>query len=112
MELGLKIYVSLVLVGFLSMATYLYYILWLGPERKRERLRRQGIKGPPPSILYGNISEMKRIELREKAPMEEGGHVSHDYYPLLFPFFEQWRKDYGMDSISLPLEMIILCEHQ
>ncbi|RWR80538.1 cytochrome P450 714B3-like protein isoform X1 [Cinnamomum micranthum f. kanehirae] len=75
MELGLKIYVSLVL--------------------EKRKAKKAGIKGPPPSILYGNISEMKRIELKEKAPMEEGGHVSHDYYPMLFPWFEQWRKDYG-----------------
>lgn len=99
MELVLKIYGSLVLVGFFSMVRYLYYFLWLGPERKRERLRRQGIKGPPPSVLDGNISDIKRIEVKVKvkASMEKGGLVSHDYSPMLFPCFEQWRKAYGMD---------------
>jgi hypothetical protein len=42
--------------------SYVWTILWLRPERIRQRLRRQGVKGPKPSLLLGNIPEMRRIQ--------------------------------------------------
>ncbi|CAD6258608.1 unnamed protein product [Miscanthus lutarioriparius] len=42
--------------------SYLWTFQWLRPERIRQRLRRQGEKGPKPSLLLRNIPEMRRIQ--------------------------------------------------
>ncbi|XP_058075248.1 cytochrome P450 714C2-like isoform X2 [Magnolia sinica] len=95
MELVFKIFFSLFLVGLCSLPAYLYCILWMFPGKNREILRKQGIKGPPPSLLNGNISEMKCMGSMEKKPGEDSRDVSHNYALTLFPYFERWRKDYG-----------------
>ncbi|KAL5974886.1 hypothetical protein ACLOJK_031559 [Asimina triloba] len=94
-----KIFFSLLLGGLFISLACLYYVLWLGPERNRERLRRQGIRGPPPCFPYGNMLEMERYctQSTEKKPPDdqEGNSFSHNYAPMLFPYFERWRKSYG-----------------
>ncbi|KAH7667439.1 Cytochrome P450 protein [Dioscorea alata] len=99
--LGFLFNISLFFVGFITtFALYLYYISWMKPERTRNELRKQGIKGPSPLFFYGNLLEMKRILLEEKARRgrEKGGpcHIHHDYTSSVFPYFTQWRKTYGM----------------
>ncbi|XP_058075250.1 cytochrome P450 714C2-like isoform X2 [Magnolia sinica] len=88
-----------VLVGLWSMFVYVYYMLWLMPEKIRGRLQRQGINGPLPSFLYGNIHEMQRILSVEKdmalSRTCNGGHVAHNYASTLFPYFDRWRETYG-----------------
>ncbi|WOL14751.1 Cytochrome P450 [Canna indica] len=93
-----QVLLSLCLVGVCSLALYLYYIAWLRPESVRRKLRQQGITGPPPSsFLYGNSLEMKRLVIAEKSRGRRQGlvEIKHDYMPLVFPYFEQWRKAYG-----------------
>ncbi|KAG4991368.1 hypothetical protein JHK87_024825 [Glycine soja] len=36
-------------------------------QRVRKRLQMQGIKGPPPSFLHGNLPDMQRIQSQAKA---------------------------------------------
>ncbi|KAL8051076.1 hypothetical protein ABFX02_06G122000 [Erythranthe guttata] len=78
---------------------------WLNQWRIRRKLQLQGIKGPTPSFLYGNVWEMQKIQA-SAANMEEtkkmkktttnnDEFVAHDYTSTLFPYFEQWRKQYG-----------------
>ncbi|KAF8364681.1 hypothetical protein HHK36_033361 [Tetracentron sinense] len=88
---------SLALLAFGSFFVYLYSILLLKPKRLREKLRRQGITGPPPSFLYGNLPEMRKIQSSvTKAPNDHEAEIlEHDYTSTLFPYFEQWRKEYG-----------------
>ncbi|KAM0948008.1 putative cytochrome P450 [Dioscorea sansibarensis] len=98
--LGFLFNISLFFVGFITtFALYLYYISWMKPERTRNELRKQGIKGPSPLFFYGNLLEMKRILLEEKARRgrDKGGacHIHHDYTSSVFPYFTQWRKAYG-----------------
>ncbi|KAK0592429.1 hypothetical protein LWI29_018932 [Acer saccharum] len=86
-----------VLVCFL---VHLYTSVWLKSERVRQKLRLQGIKGPRPSILYGNLAEMQRIQLNAVKMTTSSSRasdeiVAHDYTSSLFPYFEQWRKEYG-----------------
>lgn len=75
---------------------YLFNILWLKPQRLRWQLRKQGIKGPQPSLLYGNVPQMQKIQtsMAMKAS-NHGEFIAHDYTSTLFPYFEQWRKEYG-----------------
>jgi hypothetical protein len=85
--------------------SYVWTILWLRPERIRQRLRRQGVKGPKPSLLLGNIPEMRRIQkqLAESDHQEQqaagGSHrFSSNYMAALFPYFHHWNKVYGMSA--------------
>lgn len=108
MEFLLQLLPSLCLVGVCSLVLYLYYVVWLQPESIRRKLRRQGITGPPPRPLYGNSLEMKRLVAAARSRAggggRVGGEIKHDYTPLVFPYFEQWRKDYG---ISSSLELMV-----
>ncbi|XP_043703100.1 cytochrome P450 714C2-like [Telopea speciosissima] len=88
---------------------YIYIIAWVKPERLREKLRRQGIRGPPPSFLLGNVPEMKKIQSslaasssssinsisKEVRVVLEDHMTAHDYTSTFFPYFEHWRKQYG-----------------
>ncbi|CAN6226572.1 unnamed protein product [Urochloa humidicola] len=84
--------------GAITLALYLYHVLWLAPERLRAALRAQGIAGPRPSFPYGNRAEMRQAAAdarRAAAPLQRGGSIVHDYRPALFPHYERWRKEYG-----------------
>jgi hypothetical protein len=72
---------------------YLGNILWLRPEKIRKRLRRQGVKGPRPTLLDGNTREMKRIR-HELKPMKK--QDSNNYISTLFPHLLIWMETYGM----------------
>nr|URS64329.1 cytochrome P450 714C2 [Wurfbainia villosa] len=77
---------------------YSYFILWIRPQRLREKLRSQGIHGPPPSFLHGNILEMRRILHEQKlnrAQVEGSVSVTADYSSSLFPYLSYWTKKYG-----------------
>lgn len=103
----LKVIGSLAVAAMVSYVVHLYSTAWLNCERLRKKLRRQGVRGPTPSFLYGNLPEMQRIQMKAKAAIDEaalphGEFIAHDYTSSLFPYFEQWRKEYGMvDSLSL-----------
>ncbi|KAL6642169.1 hypothetical protein ACP70R_020350 [Stipagrostis hirtigluma subsp. patula] len=78
---------------------YLYTVLWLKPERLRQKLRSQGVKGPKPSFLFGNIPEMRRIQELSKSDEEQDAETSDrftsDYVATLFPYFFHWSRVYG-----------------
>ncbi|KAK4489352.1 hypothetical protein RD792_005159 [Penstemon davidsonii] len=99
--LGLLLRLGLLLLGI---ALYFFKIFWLNPWRIRRNLELQGIKGPKPSFLYGNALEMQKIQalsaLKKSGTTSgnNGEFVAHDYTSTLFPYFEQWRKEYGKPS--------------
>ncbi|XP_042381258.1 cytochrome P450 714C2-like isoform X1 [Zingiber officinale] len=77
---------------------YSYFILWIRPQRLRDKLRSQGIHGPPPSFLHGNIPEMRSIlhEHKLKQAQAEGSvSLTADYSSSLFPYLSYWKKKYG-----------------
>ena len=101
------------------LVAYLYSILWLRPERLRQKLRSQGVKGAKPSFLFGNIQEMRRIQqqLTESHQEQEAGitdRFSSNYVATLFPYFLHWSRVYGMlrntlaESLSIRFQMSIL----
>ncbi|BAT12443.1 Os11g0119700 [Oryza sativa Japonica Group] len=79
--------------------SYVYIILWLRPERLRQKLRSQGVRGPKPYFLFGNIPEMRRIQqLAKSAHEQEAGSTdmfSSNYVATLFPYFLHWSRVYG-----------------
>lgn len=98
--LAMKLVFSVVVVGILSWILSVYGNLWHESQRVRKRLQMQGIKGPPPSFLHGNLPDMQRIQSQAKAASTcNSNHsdqfLAHDYTTTLFPYFEHWRKQYG-----------------
>lgn len=94
--LVVKMLCSVLVVGVFCIFLHLYNLMWVRPERLRGKLRRQGIRGPPPSFIYGNVPEMQKIQLlMAMKPPNHAQIVAHDYTSTLFPYFEQWRKAYG-----------------
>ncbi|KAF8009814.1 hypothetical protein BT93_J0722 [Corymbia citriodora subsp. variegata] len=97
----IKVLGSIAVVAMVSSVVHWYTATWLKCERLRKKLRRQGVRGPAPSFLYGNLPEMQRIQMKAKAAIDEaalphGEFIAHDYTSSLFPYFEQWRKEYGL----------------
>ncbi|XAR60839.1 hypothetical protein NMG60_11034363 [Bertholletia excelsa] len=67
-----KVLFSGAVLGFLALLVRLYNTLVTEPKRLRWRLRRQGIDGPPPSFLLGNIGEIRnarKAEAKGLAPL-------------------------------------------
>ncbi|KAF6172632.1 hypothetical protein GIB67_041955 [Kingdonia uniflora] len=99
MELHLvEICFTLAFLGFTSLLVHLYYLLIWKPRSLRSKLLKQGIKGPPPSILYGNIPDMKKIQsamVTTIETVEQTQQHHHDCFSKIFPYFKQWIDEYG-----------------
>ena len=92
-----KAFISLALVGVLGLFLRLHNALVAEPRRLRSKLRKHGISGPPPSFLLGNIGEIKKARTANaKVVPTCGPPTTHDCATVLLPFFEKWRKLYGM----------------
>jgi len=94
--LEIVLVVSTILLGLALV--YLYEVLWLRLEKVRKKLRRQGINGPKPTLLYGNTQEMKRIRQELKCVQRQDKDMN-GYISTIFPHFLLWRKTYGMYRI-------------
>ncbi|PON32369.1 Cytochrome P450 [Parasponia andersonii] len=92
----MKIMLTLVSLGLISILLGVFHTLILNPRRLRSKLRKQGIGGPPTSFLLGNILDMKRAKSQVSNPSHgEEGIIVHNCSSLLFPSLEQWSKQYG-----------------
>ncbi|KAE9605968.1 hypothetical protein Lal_00025493 [Lupinus albus] len=88
---------SVIIVGILSCIVYVYVNKWYKSERIRRKLIKQGISGPPPSFLRGNLPDMQRIQAQVSSTNNSFKFLEHhdDYTATIFPYFEHWRKQYG-----------------
>ncbi|KAF2306581.1 hypothetical protein GH714_019583 [Hevea brasiliensis] len=70
--------------------------MWVKPRRIRSTLWRQGIRGPKPSFLYGNIQEMKNIQSVLVNDQASQPAVSHNtWVKSIFPYLHLWAQKYG-----------------
>jgi hypothetical protein len=91
-----KIIITLAMLAFVTMLKKMCDALILKPKRLRSLLRKQGIRGPPPSFLIGNIGDMEKIiSSASKAQQKEEQAITHNCSSVIFPFFDEWRKSYG-----------------
>ncbi|KAG6630513.1 hypothetical protein CIPAW_13G023600 [Carya illinoinensis] len=85
------------LEGFLVLLVHLYDLLILKPKQLRAKLQRQGIRGPSPHFLLGNIFEMKRLLSRVNftptptptttATIDHlATAIAHDWPSTVFPY--------------------------
>ncbi|CAI9781635.1 unnamed protein product [Fraxinus pennsylvanica] len=117
MILAEKIILSLFFGGVFVLFLQLYDALLLKPRSRRLKLQIQGIKGPIPSLMYGNIAELKRIQLQKRptgVSVEDnqfGGRsvVEHAWISAVFPHIEQWRREYGPTFMYSTGNIQILC---
>ncbi|XP_010255656.1 PREDICTED: cytochrome P450 734A1-like [Nelumbo nucifera] len=72
-----------------------FFICWVLPTRAYNKLRKSGFGGPIPCFPLGNIREMTmtKKKIRSSSPSLE--YISHDIYPIIFPYFSQWRELHG-----------------
>ncbi|KAG6415527.1 hypothetical protein SASPL_122939 [Salvia splendens] len=88
--------VSAAVIVSLRLLFLLYNVVVAQPRRLRSALHRQGLSGPPPAFLLGNILEMKRArDAAAKASPVSGPPPAHNCGAALLPFFDEWRKQYG-----------------
>ncbi|WJX37058.1 hypothetical protein P8452_24870 [Trifolium repens] len=94
-QFDLQFITSIVFIGFVALLFRLYTSLVHKPNVVRSKLKKQGISGPPPTILLGNLMEiMKSQPSIPNSPCSEPP-LSHNTASLLFPKFEEWREQYG-----------------
>ncbi|KAL6203594.1 hypothetical protein ACLB2K_027294 [Fragaria x ananassa] len=88
---------SLAVIGVVLLFLHLYNALVVRPKRLRSMITKQGISGPSPAFLLGNIMDIKKAarpsSITKAATSEPLTY--HNCAAVLFPFFEQWRKQYG-----------------
>lgn len=64
-------------------------------------MKKQGVHGPKPSFLIGNITEM--TSLVSAAVSQDMKTISHDIVRRILPHFVVWSNQYGMSlSTSSP----------
>ena len=65
----------------------------LVPRRVMQMMERQGVTGPPPQWMLGNLGERKKrvLEVQQK-DMNVG---DYDILPHVVPFHVAWTKQYG-----------------
>ncbi|XP_004307254.1 PREDICTED: cytochrome P450 734A1-like isoform 2 [Fragaria vesca subsp. vesca] len=114
-----KIILTVLVGGFLFLFFYLYELLILRPEGLRSKLQIQGIKGPPPSFLLGNVLALKRLQNKVQStatkttdPQDEVHHeasICHQWPSRIFPHIEEWRNEYGPTFMYALAHMQQLC---
>lgn len=83
-------------VGALRLLFLIYNIVVAQPRKLHSALSRQGLSGPPPALLLGNILDMKRSrDAAAKVAPVPGPPSVHNCGAALLPFFDEWRERYG-----------------
>ncbi|CAA0839608.1 Cytokinin hydroxylase [Striga hermonthica] len=63
------------------------------PRRIKRIMEKQGVRGPEPRFLLGNIMEM--ASFISKSTAQDMPSITHDIVPRLLPHFLAWSKTYG-----------------
>ncbi|QCD77939.1 cytokinin trans-hydroxylase [Vigna unguiculata] len=108
-----QFFMSIVFLGFAGLLCYLYTSFVEKPKRLRSKLMKQGINGPPPTILVGNILELKKARSDTSKPSSSSKiPSSHNCAALLLPLFDKWRNEYGQVFMFSLGTTQILCVNQ
>ncbi|KAK2386498.1 cytochrome P450 714C2 [Trifolium repens] len=87
-----QFFTSILFIGFVALLLRLYTSFVHKPNVLRSKLKKQGINGPPPTILLGNLIEIMKSQLTTP---NSHSFLTHNTASLVFPKFEEWRKQYG-----------------
>ncbi|CAM8994540.1 unnamed protein product [Rhodiola kirilowii] len=81
----------LLFIFWVAYETISFY--WLRPKRIRMIMERQGVRGPKPRFLVGNLPEMAKLVAKSTA--NDMNYVNHNVVARLFPHYTLWSKIYG-----------------
>ncbi|CAL5343944.1 unnamed protein product [Camellia sinensis] len=85
-------------VGLLFLTSFIIYLFdrfWVKPQRLRSKLRSQGLRGPSPSFLLGNIPDFIKFQPKDIKSLTEDGEATHDWARFTFPLYDHWTNQYG-----------------
>ncbi|KOM52747.1 hypothetical protein LR48_Vigan09g140600 [Vigna angularis] len=105
---------SILFLSFVGLLCYLYTSFVDKPNRLRSKLMKQGISGPPPTILLGNILELQKARSATSKSSSSSSKVpsSHNCAALLLPLFDKWRNEYGQVFMFSLGAIQIVCVNQ
>nr|AAZ39643.1 cytochrome P450 monooxygenase [Petunia x hybrida] len=106
-----KVLLSVMLIWLFSLFVKVYNTLVAKPLKLRIALRKQGIQGPPGTLLLGNLLEIHRAFSHASivSGTNNGLPISHDIQSNLFPFVDRWLKKYGeLFTISIGSTQILV----
>ncbi|GFQ02029.1 cytokinin hydroxylase [Phtheirospermum japonicum] len=66
---------------------------WLTPRRIKKIMEKQGVRGPKPRFIVGNILDM--ASLVSTSTSQDMDSIHHDIVGRLLPHFLVWSKTYG-----------------
>lgn len=79
---------------------YSYYVIRVKKQRIRLKLERQGVSGPSPSLVFGNLPEINRIMSTSRPKKRDVSNqenlLQEDYSLSIFPYFKRWTKQFGI----------------
>ncbi|XP_015865935.3 cytochrome P450 714C2 [Ziziphus jujuba] len=105
---------SIAAVGLIGVVVSLYNALVVKPRRLRSLLTKQGIRGPPSTLLLGNIMEINKSQARTITGLAPAGEApaNHNCSGVLNSLFEQWRRQYGDVYVFALGNTQVLCVNQ
>ncbi|KAL0323109.1 UNVERIFIED_CONTAM: cytochrome [Sesamum angustifolium] len=77
--------------GKLLQVQFIYAVIWL-PRKIESHFKKQGIKGPPYRLIYGNSQEIGQL-LKDAA--SKSIQFSHDILQRVAPHYYKWSAMYG-----------------
>ncbi|XP_065859267.1 cytochrome P450 714C2-like [Euphorbia lathyris] len=106
-----KLCLSVILGGILGILFYIYSFYYAKPRQLRSTLQKQGITGPAPSFLLGNIPQIKSIHLQQQTTQQKINHgtISHNWPSTTIPHLHQWFHQYGSSFMYSTGNLHLLC---
>ncbi|OVA09412.1 Cytochrome P450 [Macleaya cordata] len=93
--LGLLVFLCLFIIRAATITISCY---WLQPRHIRKMMAKQGVHGPKPRFLIGNIFDVG--SLVSKTTSNDMDSISHDLVGRLLPHYVIWSKQYGKRFIN------------
>lgn len=91
----------ILLIPILLILTIYKIYSFLSPTYTKQIMQKQGILGPNPKFLLGNLLEMKKIIAN--ASNKHFSAAPHNLEHRFFPSFVEWKKAYGLSNLKLLL---------
>lgn len=88
----LAIFLSL----FIKIAYDTLSCYFLNPRRIKKIMEKQGVRGPKPRPLIGNVLDMASFVA--KTTSHDMNSINHDIVGRLLPHYVAWSKQYGIAS--------------
>jgi len=100
-DAAMKMFVGFLIAFVIIILTKLLSWVWLEPKSAERFLRRQGLKGNPYTLFFGDI---KAITTMLHQARSKPIHIDDDVAPRLVPFPHRVVKVCGMPSNALNIE--------